>query len=378
MAGLTREGFIPLSYGEIKRSIERRLNDFSPGFDTSPQSPDGQMIGIMTAQLAMLWTELDKIYKSFDPNAASGQALRNLGAISGVLYGVGGRSTARVLFKGIAGTVVPQGTLVANAKGQQFFTTNEIIIPGTTDVNAVNPGATPVDQGSITQINATIGGLVSIEQPVKGVVGKPAQSEQQFRNKRNRTVMRNSVSSEETLRSRLIDIGMTHVQVINNNTDSSVDGISPRHIHVIVANLATVPDDSIARVIFNTISMGIPTFGSTSVVVNDVTNKPHTIKFSKATEQRVKIEVSVKFLDLSTAFGAIGIIKEALVDHVNSLDVGEDLVYSRLFSLITPTAKADVTVLKIGTGTTLGVVNVSPGDNKYLRTSDSDVTITKV
>ena len=50
MAGLDNSGFTPDTFANIKTRIEGKLEALSPGFDFSPESPDGQFISIMTYQ----------------------------------------------------------------------------------------------------------------------------------------------------------------------------------------------------------------------------------------------------------------------------------------------------------------------------------------
>ena len=51
MAGLTREGFTPLTYEELVTRISNKLEIFSPGIDLSPESPDGMQVQITAFEL---------------------------------------------------------------------------------------------------------------------------------------------------------------------------------------------------------------------------------------------------------------------------------------------------------------------------------------
>ena len=112
MAGLTRSGFVPDTYEAIKSRIESKLEALNPGFDFSPESPDGQLIGIMAFEIFQGWSQLNNVYNSYNPQVASGAALRNLGLISGLPYGVANRSFATCEVTGTAGTIIPQGTIL--------------------------------------------------------------------------------------------------------------------------------------------------------------------------------------------------------------------------------------------------------------------------
>ena len=94
MAGLTSEGFTPLTLEEIQTRIKSRLENYNPGFDFSPESPDGQLVDIFSVELAQVWSELNTVYSSFDPMEAVGQGLLNIGLITGIPFGFATRSSA--------------------------------------------------------------------------------------------------------------------------------------------------------------------------------------------------------------------------------------------------------------------------------------------
>ena len=54
-AGLSLSGFTPETYDAIKARIEGKLEIFNPNFYFSPESPDGQLIGVMTYEIFQAW-----------------------------------------------------------------------------------------------------------------------------------------------------------------------------------------------------------------------------------------------------------------------------------------------------------------------------------
>jgi len=102
----------------------------------------------------------------------------------------------------------------------------------------------------------------------------------------------------------------------------------------------------------------------------------HDVSFSKANEVIVDIELDVTFLDPNDA-GADIQITNALVEHINSLLSGEDVIWSRLFSFITPYAKAQINSLNIGvSGGALASTNLAIADDEFASISDANITIT--
>ena len=379
MAGLTREGFTPLTNAELVTRISSRLKAFSPGIDLSSESPDGQLVEIFSFELSQVWSELNLVYQSNNPLLAVGDGLRNIGMITGLVYGAATRSQANVDLAGVTGTIVPVNSVVSDDAGNEFITSFEAVIPASVQVVARLAGTTPVDAGTITTILSPITGWASVVNPTSGIVGSPPQTEVEFRNLRNRTVLRNFVSVEDIIRARLLEnLRIEQVVVLNNDSPSVTlpDGTPPNTIHVTVGEVGpTVTDEEIALVILYTKGLACPTFGTTTITVADTQGNPHAISFSKATPKNVFLNIEVLFLEAEYA-GAEEAIRADLVTHINSLDTDEDVVWSRLFGIITPHAKAQVNVLETSTdGLTYSPANISVNANEFAATLLGNINI---
>ena len=376
MAGLTDEGFIPSTLAEIKTRITDRLELLNPGFDFSIESPDGQNIEIFSYELFQLWQQLALIFTSGNPQTATGQGLRNIGQMSGISMNNADRSYATIGLVGTTDTLVPAGSEVSDAGGNKFVTEFNAVIPTNVGVIAINAGPTPVLAGTIVNIDTAVVGWDSITHTTDGNLGETVETEQEFRNKRNKAVMAASESVTEALRGKLVLLGITQVEILNNDTDSPLaDGTPIGNIHVNVTE-TDVTDEVIASTILAYKSMGTPTFGTTTVIVNDTQGNPHTIKFSKAVPISTEIDLDVTFLSSDNS-GAEDSIRAALTEYVNSLSASEDVIWSHMFGLITPYGKAQVNSLLIGKlGQTLSAANIVINDGEYSVISSTDVAIT--
>ena len=345
--GLSAEGFTPKTLSEIENGIKSKLEVLSPGFDFSTESPDGQLIEIMSFELSQAWNELNLCYRSYDPQQATGAALRNLGLITGIIYGSATRSQATIDVTGTAGVIVPAGSLVSDPDGNDFATSFDVKIPGSVQAIAVLSGTIPVPVGTLTTIKTVIVGWTGSAQPIAGTEGAVAQTEQAFRNVRNRTVLRNYTSNVDTTQARLYELGLEQVAVLHNSETAAVGGIAANSIAVTISPVGTVTDEDIARVILNTKPPGTSTVGTTAVVLDDTQGNTHTINFTKATAVNIYMNVTVTYLDEDYAGAEEGIIGD-LVAYILNHQVGEDVVHSRLYSVITPWGKAQVDLLEIG------------------------------
>jgi len=380
--GLTVNGFIPETLVDIQDRIRGKLEVYNPGFDFSPDSPDGQLIDIFSFEVAQLWSELNLTYESYNPQSplCTGAALRNLGLITGIPFTSANRSLCTIETQGTAGTPLPAGSIVADDEGNQFQLSFATSIPSNAQVVSLVAGAVPIVAGSITTIVTPVTGWDSVTQTSDGILGSAAISEQEFRNLRQSTVMRNSVSVVDLMEARLVELGISQAQVVNNSSDTITlpDGTPPNTIHVVVGELEDVTDLEIAEVILVTNALGCPTFGADSVVVSDNQGVPHTINFTKATEVAVEMVLDIIFLSDDSA-GADVLIQNDLVTYINALPAGADVIWSQLFAIITPHGSAQINSLLIDRkgGTPVeGNISIDPGEFTSMLLVDVDITVT--
>ena len=378
MAGLSPYGFEPDTLAAIKSRIELALETLNPGFDFSPESPDGQLIGIMSYEIFTLWDQLSQVYQSYNPEQATGDALRNKGLITGIPYGTANRSYATIEFQGTAGVSVPAGSIVEDGESREWFTAYRTVLPSNAQVICKTPGPVPAVAGSVVSMQAQIAGITGITQTTDGVMGKLAMSEQEYINLRSATVMRNYTSTVDVMRGRLLELGLTQVAVNNNDETIAVDGVPANTVAVTIGELGDVTTDSIASVILETIPMGCPTFGTTTVSVKDQQGYSHDVSFTQAVGVPTFVDINLTFLDLDKA-GAVDNIRSSVGEYINGLPAGSAVIWSHLFQYITPYANAQVNTLLINkTGDTPAVANLPMTVSEYASITSANITITEV
>lgn len=134
MPGLTPAGLEIATLGDLRATINAKwLAAFGVSMDVSDRSPDGQQIGIVSEQFALLWEVLEAIVSSIDPNKATGALLDAICALTGTKRRAAAFSTAVLTLTGTATTVVASGSLVSTVStGQQFTTTAPATIAAAT------------------------------------------------------------------------------------------------------------------------------------------------------------------------------------------------------------------------------------------------------
>lgn len=380
MAGLTTEGFTADSYSTVSTRIKARLEVLSPGIDTTSDSVDGHFVDIMSFEFSSLWSSLLAVYKSGDPINATGAGLRSLGMFTGLAYGAATKGEAYVNLIGTAGVVVPQNSVVTDAAGNEFYTEISGTIPASVKVISKVSGILALPAGTITTIKSAVNGWTSVTQTIDGTSGAVAETEEAFRNRRNRMVQKNFVSAPSLVQTRLLELGLEQATVVNNSGSTTLsDGTPAKHIHVVVGEVGTITDENIARTIMVTMGLGTQTYGSTSVTINDSQGIPQTIKFSKATAVPIYVTVDLTYLSAETA-GVTETIQAAIATDINAYLTGEDVYWSRLLEHITPYGKAKVSSIKVGRTASPATPYVDEpiGENEYASILLANIIINEV
>ena len=165
--------------------------------------------------------------------------------------------------------------------------------------------------------------------------------------------------------------GVRFVNIQENTLDVSISGIPSHTIAVVVLG---GNEDLIGQAILDNIPVGIGTYGDISNVATDVNDNPVTVKFARPDLVPIAINLTLTiypdFPDNGTA-----LIRQALVDYIAGFNVGEDVLYSRLFTPINGVRGFAVNSLTIGkVGFPLTASNIVLNYRELANISFSDIT----
>lgn len=134
-------------------------------------------------------------------------------------------------------------------------------------------------------------------------------------------------------------------------------------------------EDEIAVAIFNTVSAGIMTVGDIKKQVLDINARSHEVSFSRPSSRSLEISMQITTRSNFPANG-YNLIKQALVEWFNELEVGEDVYLSRLYQPINSVNGFGVRNLKIGLkGGTLTTDDIIIPYNEIATISAEDISI---
>lgn len=134
-------------------------------------------------------------------------------------------------------------------------------------------------------------------------------------------------------------------------------------------------ENEIAVAIFNSVSDGIATTGTILKEVKDINGFGHEVRFSRPQPQTLQITMSlVTYADFPSNGNSL--IKQSIVEWFNSLNVGEDIHYSRLYEPINNVRGFAVRNLKFGyKDCTLGAEDITINHNEIATISAEDISI---
>ena len=233
------------------------------------------------------------------------------------------------------------------------------------------------DSESITVIDTPIVGLVSVTNPTAGNQGSNLESDAELRMRFKEAKQKAATGTVDALYSALTQLeGMDEVAVYENDLDI-VDPITslPPHSFMCVVDGGSSID--IATTIWQKKPAGIQSVGTTTTAIIDTQGFTQNISFQRVTQVPIYIDVTV---DAGTAFPGNGadLIKAALVAYINDLKVGEDVVYTRLYSPINTVPDHSITALTVDTSpspiATANVV-IALSERAFTQTSYINVTV---
>lgn len=241
MAEITEQGITGRSLNEYLGDIKTRTLAIDPEWNLDADSPDGQRIGIDSELLANLDEAVVATYRSKDPDSATGEALRDIGKISGVPIRDATYSVAPLAVSGQAGTAIPVNSQVRSRIDNTVWLTTAVIVigvgqTGTGFATCSTPGRILASPGELTIIGTPFGGWAAVTNG-EAAAGEDAETDQDFRKRRNDSVARPGSNMRDNMKANIASVpGVTDVEVLENNSDSpfDVDGVPYTGIAVIV------------------------------------------------------------------------------------------------------------------------------------------------
>lgn len=256
-------------------------------------------------------------------------------------------------------------------------------------------------QGIINANGSNLDNIVSLA----GIYRKKGEADEQLRDRAIKSVYSTATSVAESLESALLQLDyIEFAKVIDNPQDTNLTvgevTIAPHNIWVLVKvkdGVSIDPNDTttdgakhekeVAEIILHYKSLGSGTMNSTTkggpahnpqVTIDGIN---YEIKFNETGTKNIYVKVGIKLENTKDKTTIEGKVKEAVVDYINSLEIGQDVLMSRVVSAISSKNTStdygfDVSSITIGTTEDSTTTMVSVYQYEQAKTKADFITVT--
>jgi uncharacterized phage protein gp47/JayE len=344
--GLTVDGLDD----QLAALITNQQTAFGDNAKNDDKSVWGQVLRLFAQALADHGEILQYDADALNMNAASGVALSNGVLLNGIQRAENAYSTVSLTCtSNAAGCTIPLGSIVKDPDTDiQWATDSELILAASSSdavsATATTTGAHEAAAGTITEIVTPIYGWASVTNAAAATTGQTEETDPALRRRRTIVAERASSSSTSAIYAAVTDVsGVTSCTVVEGTGNN---GVPLGYLRVVVLGGA---DNDIAEAIFTHKAGGILTYGDDSGTYSDtVTGNTETVYFDRPTDVNIYIIVEIR-KDADYPTDGDDQIKTALTTYFGTLQIGDDIEWSRLFTPINTVDGHYVDDLFIGT-----------------------------
>lgn len=350
--GVTDKGFYRPTIADIineKNNLAKTL--FGNDFDTSEQTPQGKFFRINAAAESELCKIAEGIYYSIAPSTARGISLDRVCETINLTRENAGYAELLLRVYGTSDYVIAAGTKFKNEAGLEFYSVQAATIEQeetTQDGNTIYYADVTVqctqsgEVGNVRDVDRTsevISDITSVMFQDVVAYGTPIESDPDLREKFGEVVQGLGTNTAAAIKANVLRVaGVNDVILIDNNSGSDVVIFSDLTVKngtyaVIVHADSTAIDDDVAKAIFEKQPFGVPQSGVKSVTVEDNSGIEHTVKFTYVSATTINVTVACT-TDNTFPSNGIDLIAENITSYINGLDIGQAVIYNRLYDYI--------------------------------------------
>jgi uncharacterized phage protein gp47/JayE len=388
--GVDVTGFTLKTIEDLKAEIEAdEKATIDAGLNVDPDQPIGQLNGIFSKRLAELWELAQVAYNGFDPAAAEGRLLDNVGALRGTARGSAKRSLVTCTVNLNNGFSASAGTMLAHVAGQDpQWRNRDAIGPvvGTGNYTlvfeSVDYGPIAANAGTLAVITNPITGWNSITNALDAQLGNLVEKDPAYLARQEDELTAPGASTVDAIRTDLLEVKNVIQAFCYENTSWVTDGtgLPGKAIECVIYDGAvpTASNDEVAQAIWNSKPSGSQAYGvGASGTAIDKAGVERTIPFSRAEVKNVYLELDIKINTTTFPSNGVALVKDAVVAKGNELMLADEVVALAIRSAgLTITGVHDVVALRLGfTASPVGTVNLPITGRQIARFDTSRVVV---
>jgi len=301
-------------------------------------SQDYQLISVIADMIHDTTMLLELVYNNRSPSTAIGGALDGLVKLNGIRRKEATKSRCYVALEGEPNTRIVNG-VIADENNINWDLESPIVISenGKVETLAVCQllGAIHVGIGNLNKIVTPTKGWVSVINNQPSITGQNVESQEELRARQSISTAKPSLTILEGLIGGIAELeGVTRYRVYENDTNITDSNTIPGHS--ICAVVEGGKDTQIATEIHLRKTPGCGTYGDIVVEIETgfIHGKQRVTPISLFRPQYVDIHVTITIKRLPGYVTQITEdIKENIAEYLNSLQIGEDLTISALWSI---------------------------------------------
>lgn len=393
----TPAGLVIPAETDILAGVQADMNAaFGGGLNPGLETPQGQLASSQAAIIGDKNNEFALFVNQVDPQYSADRFQDAIARIYFLTRKPATPTSVQATLTGLAGTVIPAGTLAQDTSGNTYAASGAatISIAGTVDAEFQNieNGPIPCAAGTLTQVYQAVPGWDAITNAADGTMGSDVESRADFEYRRRNSVALNGKGTPQAIYAEVFALAdVLDVYVKDNPSgDTVLTGSTnyPLLPHSVYVAVVGGTDADIAAAIWRKKDAGCDYNGNTSVVVTDASgyNYPqptYVVKFERPASLAVKFAVRI-VNDPSLPSNIVTLVKNAIISRFNGADgttrerIGATILASRYYGAVVAVA-SNVSLLDVLIGTsspTLTQINV--GIDQRPTVSAADITVTLV
>ena len=395
--GMTNTGFKPKRFADVLESLTEKIKNISnPDTGEYPfvnETADGlllQFASIIAEEIATCWEQAYLASVQYDPQNASGVALRGLVQINAINPSYGSYTQISINVSGTPGTVIPEGSRIASTDGSQVYQIPAaVVIPDAgsivTTAICTETGPNDPEPGTIIQIQTPIFGWNYASNVSTTSVGTDADTDTELHIKQSRATAATSYRQVDAIIAGIMNVpGVTFARLyVNNTLTTDSRGIAGKTMApVVVGGL----DTDIAQVL-RLKAGGLDNFQgnlATPITYTGPLGDTQTIDFYRPTEVPISMKIYIMVVDSSVSpENAFDLIKKAIVEYAkydqsgtSGFPPGKDVIISQLYTPINTVPGIEITFIELaGHGQSFEDSNIEIEWNEIATFKEEDITI---
>lgn len=356
--GITDKGFISPTYEEWLDSIR---DDFKSRFGDDIALSSNSNFGIISEMFAWRLTEiaqqLELVYYSGFFSTASDTALDRLGANIGVARKIATKSHVQIVIQTDGEYLIQAGEEFETDDGIIFELTDDVITTKDKDGNWTGTGNLESEEtGKMNNVLANTVTIVSnpddtildVTNPEPASGGEDDETDEDYR---QRLIMENAAKEGPTrsgIKSALMNLaGVREVGIVDNDKNEVDEYGNPPytvHVYVLGGN-----DKDIAQALNDHVAAGVTLTGTKAINITDDSGVVKTINFDTASEKPIFVKVNVNTNSSWNNDDNVADIKADIAERINSLEMGQTVYLTKLYSNVYDKSGVEEATIQIGT-----------------------------